>query len=122
MWGVSRLQMHGICNHSLVNREVVEARLNYKKSYLCQFRNPDSTGSFWIEKYQVHVPTRLAWGKGGEGRCVCVCVYVCVCVCVCVERPVMTELMVVILMPWCRRFTYGEYGFRSMESWSYSRR
>ena len=31
--GVGRLQVHRICNRTLVYREVVEARSKYKKSY-----------------------------------------------------------------------------------------
>ena len=31
MGGVGRLQVHGICSHKLVHREVVETRSNYKR-------------------------------------------------------------------------------------------
>ena len=35
MRGVGRMQVHGICSRKLVHREVVETRLNYKRtSYL----------------------------------------------------------------------------------------
>ena len=64
--------MYGICCRS----EVVEARSNYKKSYLRGFRNAacgDSTGSNRIEKDWIRVPLALAWGKGG-GWCDLVCV------------------------------------------------
>ena len=53
MWGVGRLQVHGICMYI----EVVEA-----PSYLWWFRNPaydDSTGNSRIEKNRVRVPPGL---------------------------------------------------------------
>ena len=49
---------------------MVEARPNYKKSYLWWFGNPacgDSTESDRIEKDQDRVSPRLVWGKRGEG-------------------------------------------------------
>ena len=39
MWGGGRLQVHEICSHRLMYSEEVEARSNYKKSYLWWFRN-----------------------------------------------------------------------------------
>ena len=33
----------------------------------------------------------------------------------------MIEVMVVVLMSLCGKFAYGEYGFSSIETWSYSR-
>lgn len=33
----------------------------------------------------------------------------------------MTELMVVVFMSYCHKFTYGEFGFSSTGSCSYSR-
>ena len=53
MESVSGLQVYWICSRRLVYSEVVEARSNYKKSYLWWFRNSacvDSTRSNWIEK------------------------------------------------------------------------
>ena len=62
MWGVGRLQVHGIRSRRLVYKEVVQARSNYKKSYFLLFGNPvcgDSTGSNRIEKDQGRVSPRL---------------------------------------------------------------
>ena len=62
-----RLQMHGICSHRLVYREVVETQSNYKKSYLWWFRYPacgDATGSNWIKKDKFCVSPGLVCGKG----------------------------------------------------------
>ena len=33
MWAVGKLEVHGICNRSLVYRGVVETQSDYKKSY-----------------------------------------------------------------------------------------
>ena len=33
MWGLGRLQVHGICSRKLVRREAVETRLNYKRTW-----------------------------------------------------------------------------------------
>ena len=70
MWGVGELKVHGIRSRRLVSKEVVEARSNYKKSYVWWFGNPvygDSTGSNLIEEDQGPVSTRLVWGKREEG-------------------------------------------------------
>ena len=67
MCDVGGLEMHGICSHSLVHKEVVEARWNYKRSYSWLLRNlacGESTGSNETEKEQVCMPPGLAWGKG----------------------------------------------------------
>ena len=56
MWVVSRMQVHGICVAVLVYRVVVEARSNYKKSYLWWFRNlarSDSTRCNRIDRVRV---------------------------------------------------------------------
>ena len=63
MWGVGRLQLHGIRSLRLMYKKVVEARSNYKKSYFWLFGNPncgDSTGSDGIEKDQGRVCPRFA--------------------------------------------------------------
>ena len=67
--------MHGICSRRLGYKEVVEARSNYKKSYLWSFGNPacgDSTGSDRIENDQGCASPRLALGKAEKEQCVCV--------------------------------------------------
>ena len=54
----------------MVNKEVVEARSNHKKSYLWIFRNPVCsypTGSNQIENDRVCVPPGLVWEKGRKG-------------------------------------------------------
>ena len=33
MWRVGGMQVHGICSDKLLQRKVIEARLNYKRSY-----------------------------------------------------------------------------------------
>ena len=69
MWGVGRLRVHGIRSRRLVYKEVIEARSNYKESYLWWFGIPacgDSTGSDLIEKDQGRVSPKHVWGKGGE--------------------------------------------------------
>ena len=69
MWGVGVLKVHGICNCSLVYREVVKALSDYKKSYIWWCRNitsGDSTGSNQFEKYEVCVPPGCCLGERGE--------------------------------------------------------
>ena len=69
LWGVGGLQVYGICSRRLVHSEVTEARSNYKKSYLCWFRNlaySDTSGSDRIEKGLIGVSSVLVWGKRGE--------------------------------------------------------
>ena len=59
MWGVGRLQVHGLRNHRFVYKKVVEDSWSYKRSYLWCFRNPacgDSTGSNRTEKERVRMP------------------------------------------------------------------
>ena len=59
------------------DREVVEPRSNYKKSYLWWFRNiacGDPTGRNGIEKDRVRVDPGLDWGKGEKGWYDLVCV------------------------------------------------
>ena len=66
------LQVYGICGCRLAYSEVVEARSDYKKYYLCWFRNPgcdNLTGSNWIG-----VPPGLVREKGEEGKCDLLCV------------------------------------------------
>ena len=71
MWGVGRMQVHGICGRSLEYRVVVEARSNYEKSYLWWFRNLAcgySIGCNRIEKDRICVPPGLVGGgRRGEG-------------------------------------------------------
>ena len=67
MWGSDRLQLHGICNCRMAYRKVVEAQLNYKRSYLSRLRNHgcvDSIGSNMVEKENFRLPPGLVWGKG----------------------------------------------------------
>ena len=62
--------MHSICSRGMVNKEVVEARSNHKKSYLWIFRNPVCsypTGSNQIENDRVCAPPGLVWEKGRKG-------------------------------------------------------
>ena len=57
MWGVRGLQVYGISSRKLLYKEMVEVRLNYKKS------------SFWwfgTEKDQGRESARLIWGKRRE--------------------------------------------------------
>ena len=68
MWGVGRLQVHGIRGCRLVYREVVEAQSNYITV------GGDSTGSNRIEKGRVRVPPGLVGGKGEKGQCDLLCV------------------------------------------------
>ena len=66
MWRVGGMQVDGICCYRLLQRKVVEARLNYKRSYLWWFRNAacgDSTGSNGTEKDLVRLPSRHTWEK-----------------------------------------------------------
>ena len=68
MWDMDGLQVYRICSRRLVYSYVVEARSNYKKSYLWWFKNPacgDWTGSNGIEKNWVGLPPGLVWEKGG---------------------------------------------------------
>ena len=64
------------CVGGLAYNKEIEARSNYKKSYLWWFRNPasDSTGSNRIEKECVGVTPGIAWGGGEERLCDLVCV------------------------------------------------
>ena len=69
MWGAGGLKVHGICNRRLLSKDVVEIRLNCKKSSFWWFGNPvcgELTGSNRIEKDQGHVSARLVWGKRTE--------------------------------------------------------
>ena len=85
------MQVHGICGHRMVYKEVVEALLNHKKSNLWWYGSPtcsDATGSNCIEKDQACVPPRPVWGKRGEGI-----VWSTVC-----GAPLDNGLMVIMLM------------------------
>ena len=65
----SRLRVHGICGIGLVHREVIEARSNYKRSYLWwlrKFVSGDSTGSGGLGKDSVLVFPGHS-GEKGEG-------------------------------------------------------
>ena len=68
MWGVGRLQVHGICARRQVYREVVEARSNYITAW------GDPTGSNRIEKDRVRVPPGLVRRKKEKKQCGLVCV------------------------------------------------
>ena len=62
MWGVGRLQVHGLCNYSFAHKKVVEDSLSYKRHWLRCFRNPacgDSTGSNGTEKDRFRMPPGL---------------------------------------------------------------
>ena len=77
VWVDCNCKLHGIRSRRLVYKEVVEARPNYKKSYLWWFGNPaygDSTESKRIEKDEDRVSPRLVWGKGEKEQCDLVCV------------------------------------------------
>ena len=65
MWGVSRLQVDGICGCRRVYREVVEARSNYITALVY------STGINQIEKEQVCVPPGIVRGKGETCNLLC---------------------------------------------------
>ena len=60
----------GVCYCAICKigfRDVSNARLNFRKSYLWSFTNPawgDFTGTNGIEKNLVHEPSGLVWGKG----------------------------------------------------------
>ena len=60
----------GVCYRAIwniVNRDVCNARLNFRKSYLWWFTNlacGDLIGTNGIEKDMVHGPPGLVWGKG----------------------------------------------------------
>ena len=59
-------QVHRICIHKLVDREVVDARSNYKISYLWWFRNLACGNSTWsnlTKKDQLSMLPGLAWEK-----------------------------------------------------------
>ena len=108
MWGVGGMQVHGICSHRLVYREVVETLSNYKKSYFWWYWNPacsDSTRSNRIGKDQGRVSARLVWGKMGEWS-------------------VWFSAFGAPLNDWANGgnvdvlFTCGECGFSSFGSWS----
>ena len=61
--------MHGICNRSLVYREVVQARSHCKKSYFWLCRNiacDGSTESNQIEKNRVCVPPGCCLEESGR--------------------------------------------------------
>ena len=77
MWGVVRLQVHGICSRRLVYKKVAEARSNYKRSYFWWFEIPacgNSTEIDQIEKDQGRVSPILAWEKEQKEHCDLVCV------------------------------------------------
>ena len=106
MWVVSRLQVHGICSHRLLHKEVVEVRSNYNKSYFWWFGNPacdESPESNRIEKDQ----GRLVWGEKGQNTWFSV-------------HGVPSD-------DWADGgyfdvlLTCGECGFGSLGSWSYSK-
>ena len=70
MWGVGGMQVHEIHGDSVVYKEVIEALLNYKKSYFWWFWNlacGDSTRSSRTDKDQAQAPPKSVWGKRGEG-------------------------------------------------------
>ena len=59
----------------LINREVAEARLNFRRSYLWWFRNlacVDLSGNNGIQNEPVDVSPGLVWGEGMVWLSVCV--------------------------------------------------
>ena len=87
-----------------------ETRLNYKSSYLLWLKNiacGDLTGSYGVEKTGFVCFLEI---RGGGMVSIKVCgVFF------------LFDLMVVVLVSWCGKFTYGEYGFNSIGCWSYFR-
>ena len=74
MWGVGRLQVHGLCNHRFVHKEVVEDWSSYMRSYLWCLRKPawgDSTGSNGTERDRVRMPPGLFFGVPNH-PCFCI--------------------------------------------------
>ena len=91
MWGVGRLQVHGIRSRRLVHKEVVDVWSNYKKSYFWWYwlllLNPRARGEHltsqlsWVAAWLLAMPqclpslpggrTLLFWSDLFVGRMVC---------------------------------------------------